>query len=335
MIVSIAIVAYNEESTIGNLLNDIEQQTYPKDRIELLLINSMSTDKTSHLMKEFADKATGYKRIVLLDNPKKWQSAGCNVALASYTGDVFIRIDAHASIPQDFIAKNVANLESGEMVSGGQRPNIIDGDSSWKKTLLMAESSMFGSSFALYRRSNAKRYVTSMFHGAYRREVFDQAGNYNEKLFRTEDNEMSYRIRHAGYKMCYDPNIISYQHTRSTLVKMLKQKYLNGYWIALTLSVRPKCLSLYHFAPLCFVLAIVGTGIMAISGMAQPALLLLSCYLVADLLMTIQAIVQGGFKFTHLFLPLLFPSLHISYGIGTIVGLFHLPFKAKALRGKD
>lgn len=52
---------------------------------------------------------------------------------------------------------------------------------------------------------------------------------YNEELGRTEDNEIHYRMRKAGFKLCYCPEIVSYQHTRNTLKGMLKQKYGNGY----------------------------------------------------------------------------------------------------------
>ena len=197
-------------------------------------------------------------------------AGGWNVILKNYHGDAVVRIDAHAEIPEDFVEKNVKVLESGEYVSGGLRPNIIDESTPWKETLLLAEQSMFGSSIAPYRRSEKKTYVKSVFHGAYKREVFDKVGFFNEQLGRTEDNEINYRIREAGYKICYSPDIVSYQHTRNSLKAMLKKKYGNGYWVALTLKACPKCLSVYHFVPLCFVLGIIGTSILAAFGFPIP-----------------------------------------------------------------
>ncbi len=76
--------------------------------------------------------------------------------------------------------------------------------------------------------------MKSMFHAAYRRKVFETIGGFDERLARTEDNEIHYRMRKAGFKLCFDPEIISYQHIRPDLGKMLKQKYANGYWIGLT-----------------------------------------------------------------------------------------------------
>ena len=103
-------------------------------------------------MQKFADEnKMGARQIVVLDNPKKTLPCGWNVLLDNYTGEAVIRVDAHAHIPVDFVSKNVKVLEEGEMVVGGVRPNIVDEETPWKDTLLLAESSMFGSSIAPYR----------------------------------------------------------------------------------------------------------------------------------------------------------------------------------------
>lgn len=326
MLVSVCVVAYNEEKVIVNLLNDIKSQDYPHDKIEVLLIDSMSSDGTRKIMEDFCKNTEGFRRIVVYENPKKSLAPGCNVALKHYEGDAIVRIDAHASIPKDFIQKNVAVLKSGESVSGGQRPNIIDEKTPWKETLLMAEQSMFGSSTASYRRSKKRSYVKSIFHGVYRREVYDKVGMYNEKLGRTEDNEMSYRIRKAGYRICYSPDIISYQHTRSSLKGMLKQKYGNGYWIALTLKVCPKCFSIFHFVPLAFVTAIIVTTVLAAAHIPVFSILMWSAYWTLAIIMTAMAVKGKKKCWQQLLLPFLFFSLHVSYGVGSLVGIIKLPF---------
>lgn len=72
-------------------------------------------------------------------------------------------------------------------------------------------------------------------------------------------------MRKAGFKLRFCPDIISYQHTRSSLPKMLKQKYGNGYWIGKTSKVCPGCLSVYHFVPWAFVMAIIVTTVASVS----------------------------------------------------------------------
>lgn len=335
MLVSFAIVAYNEEQTLPRLLRDLVAQDYPHEKIEVLLIDSMSEDGTRKIMRDFAAESHDFYRVHVLENQKKNIPSGHNVALKHYTGDALVRLDAHASMPPDFISKNVAVLESGETASGGRRPNIIDEATPWKETLLIAEQSMFGSSFAAYRRSDKKMYTTSLFCGMYRREVFDKVGLYNELLPRSEDNDMNERIRRAGFKLCYSPDIVYYQHTRNTLSKMLRQKFLNGYWIGKTMGINPHCFSLFHFVPFLFVLGILGTTIFTLFGFPYLAIAMWILYGMLIFGISAYETIKHPFSPTNLLLPALFFLLHLCYGIGTVVGFIELPFWISAVKRKQ
>ena len=332
MIVSFAVVAYNEEKTLPRLLEDICGQDYPHEKIEVLLIDSMSTDKTWEIMQEFAAREHDFLRVAVFKNEKKNIPCGHNVALRNFMGDALVRVDAHASVPTDFISRNVEVQKSGEMVTGGRRPNIIDGETPWKKTLLNAEQSMFGSSFASYRRSTEKMYSSSLFCPMIRREVFEKVGEYNELLPRSEDNDMAERIRSAGYKLCYCPNIVYYHHTRRNLKLMLRQKFLNGYWIGKTMGINPNCFSLFHFVPFCFVMAIIITAVLAAFGIWQTAALLWGVYTLFVVVNSVIEIIKNEFSLTNFALPVLFFLLHFCYGIGTVKGLIEMPFWVKKVK---
>lgn len=322
--VSLCVIARNEESVIEKLFKDIENQDYPHENMEIVLINSMSIDNTRGKMEEFAKKKreNSFADILVKDNPKGNQASGWNVAIAAATGEVIIRVDAHAMLPSDFVKKNMSCINSGEDVCGGARPNIAVKSGKWADMLLAVESSLFGSSIASYRRKDMKKkYVKSIFHGAYRKEVFEKVGVFNENLGRTEDNELHYRIRQAGYKICYDPEIISYQHVRSTWRGMLKQKYGNGYWIGLTSGICPGCLSLYHFVPFVFVLSLLAGIILGVIKNWIPFLVLFILYGGFCLLGMIAAFRDKGWNAAFLLMPFVFLSLHIAYGVGTIIGL--------------
>lgn len=328
MTVSVGVVAYNECNVINGILEDLAKQDYPHEKIELLLVDSASTDDTGKQLEAFAARQAelGFKRIQVLDNPKRKQAAGWNVVIQAAKEEILIRIDAHASIPVDFVSKNVRLQEAGEKITGGPRPNIVDDPTPWKETLYLAESSMFGSSIAPYRREQGRRYVDSMFHAAYRREIFDEVGGFNEKLGRTEDNELHYRMRQAGYRFCYDPEIISYQHVRNTFGGMMKQKYGNGYWIGRTVKVCPKCLEIYHFVPFAFVLGILITTVLCFFHFPWLAIAMWGLYWLLAVVMAVTGIIgdcrQGKrFSVSHLLLPVLFFLLHVAYGIGTLIGL--------------
>lgn len=330
MIVSFCVVAYNEQEYLPRLFKDICSQTYPHSLMEIILVNSVSTDNTRKLMEQFNKENKDFRNIVVVDNPKKNQASGWNVAINQSSGDIITRIDAHASVPKDFIQKNVECIKSGENISGGPRLcKIDDGETNWKRTLLLAENSMFGSSISPYRRSGEKKYVKSIFHASYRREVFEKVGGFNENLGRTEDNEIHYRMRKAGYRFCFNPEIISYQYTRKTLREMLKQKFNNGYWIGLTVGVSPQCFSVFHFIPFFFILSIFITTYLTLNNRPFCCEIMWLVYWLAAILNTILLIIRNPFNCTLFLLPIIFFLLHVSYGIGTLFGIIKMIFWRK------
>lgn len=327
MTVSLCVVAYNEEGFLPNFLLDLEKQTYPHELTEIVLIDGMSSDATKRIMEEFAQNNESFYSVRIFDNPKRIQAAGWNLAIANASGDVIVRLDAHARIPADFIAKNMAHQENGEYVTGGVRPCLIDNPTPWKETLLEVENSIFGSNVSKARRNTKPSYVKSMFHAAYRREVFEKVGNFNTGLLRTEDNEMHYRIRKAGYKLYCDPDILSYQYARSDLKKMLQQKYGNGYWIGLTLGICPGCISLFHLVPFAFVMGILFTAVLAFLGVWQLAALMWTAYGLFTLAGTVCAVMNKKANRFVFLVPLLLLTIHISYGVGTLFGIASIPFR--------
>ena len=308
------------------LFDCLRKQTYPHDLIEVILVDSNSQDNTKEKMLAFQSATMDFDKIVVLENPQKTLPCGWNVALGSLTGDAVLRVDAHSRIPDNFISLNVRNLDRGENICGGKVISVPADNSKWSITLNEAENSMFGGSFAVFRHAETAQYVSTAAFAIYRKEVFDRVGKYNEVLTRTEDNEMHYRMKQAGYKFYYDPEIVSYRKTRATLGKLLKQKYLNGYWIGRTLGIEPRCFSLYHFVPLAFVLAIIVSGILALCGIGWPALVLWFTYSLINLTMSAMAFASCKNKnATFLYLPILFLLLHVWYGVGTIVGIVCIP----------
>lgn len=333
MIVSLCMIAYNEEEAIEGLFSDISLQEYPHEKIEIVFVDSMSTDGTHKRMTDFKETDYGFLDVKIVQCAKRNQAFSWNAALSAATGDVIIRVDAHARIPRNFVSRNVYNLKQGENVVGGGRPNISSNVSSWKLTLLAAEDSLFGSSIAAYRRpAIQKEYMDSLFHAAYRRKVIAKVGGFNENLGRTEDNEFHYRIRMAGFKMCCCPDIISYQHSRNTLKHMIWQKYSNGRWIGLTVSECPGCLSYFHFAPFLFVCMVLALLALAFFGFPLPLYMLLVVYGMFDAVNTVGCFTMKNVQPQFFLLPFIFPLLHVAYGVGTAVGLLQIPFCRRKIR---
>ena len=326
MKVSIIITARNEEKYLPMLFEDILNQTFPLQNIEVVLMDSNSTDNTRLVMEEFK-KNNETLSVQIVTNERQIQAAGFNEGVKHATGDVVLKIDAHSRIPADFVQKNVDEILAGAYVCGGNRPTVVDSADDFSKTLHIVEESALGSSIANYRKSDVKRKVNSIFHGMYRKEVFDKVGLADERLLRTEDNEFHYRVRKAGYDIIFNPEIESYQYIRPTFTKMIQQKFANGYWIGLTSHVCRDCLSLFHFGPGVFVATLLVLMMLTLVSFV-PLLTVVFLYLLAVLGLSVFEISKQKFNPTLLLIPVIMIAIHFAYGVGTIKGwIFGFEFK--------
>ena len=320
MLVSVVVGLLNEEKFLPRLIEDFKKQTYNHNEIELIFIDGMSKDDSWKILEDFKNSNHDFYDVVLLKNPKVILSAGMNVGIKAARGECILKVDCHSHITDNFIENNVKIIEEGENVCGGPRPNIIENADNFSKTLLLVEENMFGSGIADYRKKTTKKYVSSVFQGMYKKSIFDKIGLLDEKVGRVEDNELHYRIRKNGYKIRYSNDILSYQYTRPTLKRMLKQKYSNGYWIGKVSHVYPKAFSIFHFVPLAFVLAIIFSLCM-IPITSIFIILLSSIYFLFTILITIMTIINNKFNITILLMPIILFLIHVYYGVGTLVGL--------------
>ncbi len=353
-LVSFIIIARNASCHLPGILSDLLAQDYPKEKMEVLLIDGCSQDRSRKIMQEFAFTHPGL-RVKVLDNRGKILSSGWNVALAEAQGDIILRVDAHSKIPADFIRKNVLSILNGNDIVGGVTVSQTAGEGLWKSLLEFAERSKFGSGVADFRNPGPPGYVDTLANAAYRREVFETVGGYDERLVRNQDMEIHRRMKMAGYKLFFNPERISYHELRSSLKDILWKKWDDGKWIGLALGISPRCFGLRHFVPamftgaliISFIFGIFGIpGITGITGIGSimgiwgtwrsgigaiwgigTLLFLSAVYSLAAFAFTIEAIVRAPLKIKPLcaLLPIIFLLIHLSYGFGTWFGLAKMP----------
>ena len=329
MKLSFIIVALNAAGTINKSLSSLKKQNYPHENIEVILVDSFSSDNTKKMMLEFQQDEKSFARVVVKDNPGKYLACGWNVALKEVTGDIVLRVDAHTEFPEDFVRKNVECINSGESICGGRVISILEDDSQLNRVMLESENSMFGGGFTFFRRGQTCKYTNTLAFAAYKKEAFDAAGPYDERLVRTEDNDMHYRMQEAGYKFFFNPEIVSYRYCRNSFSKLLRQKFLNGYWVGLTMGIQPKAFSVFYLVPLLFVLGLIfffGLSIFT----AWPLIVYLTAYSIVLIVSLLAAIIKENFYIALLLLPFILLSLHVSYGVGTIKGLINIPSLKKS-----
>lgn len=322
--VSFIIVARNAAACLGALLADYAAQDYPVERRELIIVDGMSEDNTRAVVARFRDEHDDLA-VRVLDNPRLILATGWNIGLAESRGDILIRVDAHARIAPDFITRNVQRIDAGEDICGGQRVSRRP-EGVWGRVLHLVETSRFGGGSAGFRNPGDARYVDTLAHAAYRREVFAKVGGLDERLRRNQDNEIHRRMTQAGYKFYFDPAIRSSHTPRATLAGLLRQKFGNGVWMGILLGIRPRSCRPRHLAPLAFVLGVVGgLCLLPISPLFLAAV---ACpYVLLDVVFTVQAVsrAKGWVRTLTPIVVLIFPAMHAAYGIGTFLGLLRMP----------
>ncbi len=332
MRVSIACVCLNERENLKELLRSIERQDYPHNLVEIILIDSMSNDESYELMCEFAHSHNDFYSIQVHKNPQEFLSAGINEAIRVFTGECLIRLDAHCSIPTNFVSNNVQVLnETQKLVVGGRRASVAAGKSGWKYTLLAAYESFSSSIVASLSKFSVAHAVDHLYHVCIRREVFEKVGYFDERLKRAEDKEFFYRLHTAGIEVWFDPRIVSYQKVKSDFLSLMVQCYNNGLWIGVLERLNPPAVKFYHLMPLCFFgIFLLLLLIAFVWKMYKPLYFFLGNYLTFASALSIIAASEVRFKSWHLLsLPFLFTLMHILYATGSLWGMLKALFTSK------
>lgn len=189
------------------------------------------------------------------------------------------------------------------------------------KTISKVLSSPFGIGNSKFRYSDKAQYVDTVAFGLYKKEVFEKIGYFDETLERNQDNNMHNRIRKAGYKFYFNPEIESEYYVRNSLKKMLKQGFSNGKWNIIVLKQDRKSLSIRHLVPLLFVLSII--VLIILSFISKIFLYVLVFELLLYILLGLFFAIKKTRNLLEIFKMLLyFFLLHISYGLGSLISIF-------------
>ena len=317
-LVSIIIPAYNEEKYIGQCIDSILDNDYPKEKLEIIVVDGMSEDRTKEIVAEYSIK---YKFIQCLENPKRVAPTALNIGIRYAAGDVIIRMDAHNLYSSDYISKCVKYLKESDADNVGGICITVPGKNTViAKAIAFVLSSPFGVGNSHFRIGTSQpRYVDAVPFGCYRKKTFEVIGLFNEHLVRNQDLEFNARLRKNGCKILLVPEIKSYYHARPTLKKLCGQNWKNGIWNIYLTKVFPGSLSIRHFTPMLFVLGLIGSLILSLFFNQGLILLALICgsYLSASLLFSIKIGLKEGIKYIPI-LPVVFFSLHFSYGLGML-----------------
>ncbi len=318
--VSILIPVHNEEAYIDRCLQAVLTQDYPADLMEVWIADGLSADGTREII---ADYMNQYSNIFLVDNPGRIVPTGLNLLIPKAKGDIIIRVDGHCVIAPDYVSNCVRHLQQ-DGVDGVGGPMRSIGEDLISQVTALAMSSKFGVGNSSFRtESGVTKLTDTVPFPAYTHAIIEKVGLYDEELVRNQDDEYNYRIREAGGKILLADDIRSIYYSRGSLKKLWKQYFQYGFWKVRVWQKHPHQMSLRQFIPLVFVLALILTLLLSflVPWGWMVLVVLLAAYLLANLSASIMTASDQGCKKISL-LPLAFAIIHLSYGLGFLVGLF-------------
>jgi succinoglycan biosynthesis protein ExoA len=317
--ISIILPVRNEAGFIERSLSAVLRQDYPPDRYEVIVADGMSTDGTREAIKSLQAE---HPALRLIDNPGRIVPTGLNAAIAQARGEMLVRVDGHCEVAPDYARRCVEHLlNDGVEAVGGPLDTV--GGTYVARVIAAAMSSTFGVGDSAFRTVSDQTMLTdTVAFPAYTRAAVESAGHFDEELVRNQDDEYNYRLRRLGARILLAADVSSKYYSRGSLRSLWRQYFQYGYWKVRVMQKHPRQMRPRQFVPVAFVLALLASLALlpfSFAG-AWPLLLVAGPYLVANSIASVLVARRTSWRLLPL-LPLAFAILHLSFGLGFLVGL--------------
>jgi glycosyltransferase involved in cell wall biosynthesis len=319
--VSIVVPCRNEERYIGACLDSVLASDYPHERLEVLVVDGLSEDRTREILGRYTAR---HRWIRLLENPQQITPTALNVGIRAARGDVIMRMDAHVMYPATYVSQLVAALEeTGADNVGGVIETLPADDSATARAIALGLSHPLGVGNAYFRiGSRERRWADAVSFGCYRRDVFDRIGLFDEDLVRNQDDEFDLRLIKHGGRVLLVPEVVARYYARRSLRQVARMFYQYGYFKPLVAKKLGRIMTFRQLVPAALLLSLAGS---ALAGLWwTPAALLgagiFGCYTTVVLGVALAGLRRHGVRVSAV-LTAVFPLLHFSYGLGFLHGL--------------
>jgi cellulose synthase/poly-beta-1,6-N-acetylglucosamine synthase-like glycosyltransferase len=318
--VSFVVPCRNEVDYIGDCVSSILNLDYPRDRVEVLVVDGMSTDGTDGVVRQL--QATD-DRVRLVPNPKKIVSPAMNLGIQNAQGELVCIVGGHATVERDFLkeATRILNTHLEVWCVGG--PIRTTSKTYMGQAIAAAMSSPIGIGNAKFRLGGGyEGYADTVPFPVYRKSTFEKTGLFDEALPRNQDDEMSFRVHLNGGKIYLNPRIRATYYARGTLGKLWRQYFQYGFWTARTIQKHGRPASIRKIIPVGFVSTLLALAVVGL--LWRPAWcalgLLVGLYALGVFAGFAHVCSKAGVKYAFP-APLIFMALHFGYGFGTLWGI--------------
>jgi succinoglycan biosynthesis protein ExoA len=316
--VSLIVPCYNEEKRIRTLLDALLAQTYPLAQMDVTIADGLSQDSTRQVIADFQREHPQLK-VKVIDNDVKSIPAALNRAIEASFGEIIVRLDAHSAPYPNYVEHSVSALLAGVAENVGGVWEIRPGGEGWMpESIAVAAAHPLGVGDALYRHAKESAYVDTVPFGAFRRDLLEKVGQFDESLLANEDYEFNTRIRQSDGRVWLNPEIRSIYFARSTFGDLARQYWRYGLWKWQMLRRYPSTLRWRQALPPLFVLAVFGLLLLLFFASPFGWLLafLLSFYFGFLLAAGVHRAAQLRKRFLVIGLPISIAVMHFSWGLG-------------------
>lgn len=293
---------------------------------ELVLALGPSTDGTTELAHALARDDD---RIRLVDNPAAHIPVGLNAAIRASRNATIIRVDAHSELAPGYAARALATLErTGSANVGGVMH--AEGRTPFQKAVARLYNSPVGLGGGAYHGGAHEGEAESAYLGVMRRAVLDEVGLFDESIRRGEDWELNLRIRQAGHRVWFDPDLSVTYWPRESWVRLARQFRATGAWRGELVRRFGRRNSIRYFAPPALVLLVViaaVVGILQLTGVVSGAASLIASVVYVPLaayvllVLAVALAPAGGGVRQRLWTLLVLPTMHLAWGVGFLGGV--------------
>jgi len=328
LLISVVFATYNEASYVRSSLSSILEQESRDFDIELLAIDGNSNDGTREILDEYSALDP---RLQVLVNEKRRAPFAFNLGLRKARGELVCIFGAHTIYRKDYIATCLRELIAhGAAGCGGRVITAPSRNTLQARLAAWAISHPFGSSRKSFR-TQSEGFVDTVNYPVMRRELLIKAGGYDEELLRNQDNDLNQKLRSMGHKLYCTWKTSCFYSSKTNTKELLDYMRLTGFWNVISFKKNPSSMAVRHFVPFIFLVALFSSSLLALTGVFLPVsyripaliplIVLLGLHLGFGCLAGFQVAVREKSP-GALWLPLVFLSLHIAYGYGTLSGFF-------------
>ncbi|MGQ0632310.1 MAG: glycosyltransferase family 2 protein [Sporichthyaceae bacterium] len=326
--VAVVMPVLNEKRHLRAAVAAILDQDYAGET-EIVLAIGPSADGTEAIAAELAAE---HERIRTVPNPTGYTPCGLNAAIAASTGEVVVRVDGHAILPQHYISTAVEVLRtSGADNVGGVM--AAEGVTPFEQAVAKAMRSRLGMGGSRFHLGGEEGPAETVYLGTFRREILDKVGGFDEQMHRAQDWDLNYRIRQVGGVVWFTPRMQVTYRPRPSLTAVASQFYKTGQWRRAVTRHHKGTAGIRYLAPPAAVVGVLAGTALALTGRRVGLLAPLgygAAVLAGSLVNAKDLPLRGAVT-----LPAVYATMHMSWGLGFLISPEDLlsSGKPRSLRG--